>query len=141
MRIVCAFMSEDQADEERRLREALLGHDVTVVYSYEDLRFVTAAPALFDVILTDLVLKWSLNSKEDYAAGAFISAFLPQTLVRGLGVFIPDFFETAFATECEHQYHSIVVSCDCATDWGGRDWVKLLGLVTARMKAIDDKVT
>lgn len=140
MRIICAFMSDDPILEEARIRESFPEHEVVIVRSYEDLRYATQPPEIFNVILMDALLKWSLNSNEIYPAGGFMLGFLNTTLVRGLGVFLPDNLD--FVKQLDFDgYHSVVLTQSCQTDWGGRNWIKLLELVTARMDEIDKKVT
>lgn len=142
MKILCAYCDLDESGQptetiDEEIRTALPGHEITIVRSHEDMKlFMTAVTPPPDIILMDVTLRYSANSLERHSSGGFIASLLEHTLVRGLGIFVPVYFENIFEITSVN-FHVIVSSKDCFTPEGKRDWAKLLGIVVDRISAME----
>ena len=139
MKILCAYNRASQEIPDTDPREELVGHDVAVVYSYEEagalMCDVSHGVPSFDVVLMDVSLPWTINSVE-IMPSILLMRHIDSGLIRGIGVLVPAFFESEFSFHHD-EYHAIVADRSCWTIFNGRDWSKLLQLVIANLEELE----
>ena len=134
LRILCAYCDQEprylETDPEEEFRE----HEVTVVKTYAEAKALIMDEARgippFDVVLADVSLPGGLFDGvfDDFPfCPILLQPYLDRSLVRGLGIFVPEHFETLF--ESSDGYAVTVASKECWTPLNTRDWRKLLELV------------
>lgn len=143
LRIMCIYHNREPSylgsDPEFELEKC----EVTVVNSYAEAKkeifdSKRGIPP-FDLVLSDVTVPHG-NIDDTFDDFPFCTIlllpYLNEMLVRGFGVFIPDHYETFF--ESSDGFSVVVVSKECFTPLGTRNWKKLLGLV---LKAFDEADT
>src|SRR4051812_7419118 len=98
MKILCAYSDLYGEFRPNDPKEELKGHEVTVAGSYTDIKtlLVQTTTEPFAIICSDSYLPWSLNSTEVMPV-SLLSPYIEETLVRGIGMFIPEHFESEFS--------------------------------------------
>ncbi len=140
LRILCLYNDQEpsylEADPEFELRD----HEVTIFETYVEAKTAiqdsTRGIPPFDVVLADVSVpggKFEDGFDDFPFSPVLLQPYLSQVLVRGLGVFAPEDFETTF--ESSDGFAVLVASKECRTPFGTRDWRKLLELV---LKASDE---
>ena len=135
MKILCAYHNRSVESSETDPQKELVGHVVTIVHSYDEVGLLMCDTSrgipTFDIVLMDVVLPWAQNSTEMIPT-VLLMRHIDTGLVRGMGIFVPPYFESEFAYDHD-QYHMIVADRSCWTFSGKRNWSKLLGLVVTHI--------
>lgn len=142
LKILCAFHDTEPDWLGIPPEEALLGHHLTVVHSYREMKEAIldekrGIPS-FDLVLSDVGLPGGYNDEECGApiyCPIMLQPYLNQMLVRGLGIFVPKHSESSF--ELSDGYSVVVARRDCWTPNDKRDWLKLFSLVVGACNQSD----
>ena len=133
LRVLCIYGEalNTQRDEDPRI--SLVDCDVVVVGTYDvakDILQTLEVVPPFDVILSDLYLFKDRSLKDTaHLSPILLKGLCEQKLVGGLGIFVPQHFESSF--EVSDGYTVTVASQNCWDFDGSRDWKKLFDLVVA----------
>ncbi|MES2215774.1 MAG: hypothetical protein V4481_00575 [Patescibacteria group bacterium] len=134
LRILCIIYDREPLYLQAPPEAELPGHEITVVHDYASAKRMIMDKARgippFDIVLTDVSVPGG-----DHGDGfesfpycpIMLQPYLDVQLVRGLGIFVPPYFETHFQTT--NGYAAMVASRDCFTPLNTRDWRKLFELV------------
>lgn len=126
MKIVCAYFDPEANFLSPNPQDELEEHELTIVHSYADLKALFVNPLEYNVVLMDVFLPATNTIKRRLPAIVLEHVFKKE-LVRGVGFFIPVYFEEQYRTSDE--FTGTVASRECWTPQGFRDWKKLLELV------------
>lgn len=141
MRVLCGYsklmqsMLPELKDSDPRLN--ISDHDIVIARSYGDVSFhmtnTAARLPTFDIVLLDIYMPWSLNSTESMPT-VLLSRHINEGLIRGMGFFVPPFFQSEFNFYDDIQYYAAVADQTCWTWNDERDWEKLMNLVLSRIE-------
>ncbi|MEO8638173.1 MAG: hypothetical protein ABI430_04725 [Candidatus Taylorbacteria bacterium] len=141
MKILCAYYDKETGFLNTDPEVELVGHQITTVHYYEHVGFMMNDKSRgippFDVVLMDVVLPWNEACSPDEAMlpTSLLMRHLDSSLIRGMGIFVPIYFETEFAFDF-HDYHAMVADRTCWTPTDKRDWRMLLNLVVQKINQI-----
>ncbi len=136
MKILC-LLDDQQPVTNEALHEELAGHELLILRDYKAAKEVLLDPSVsFDVMLADVTVPYQEGEKPQNPMSPFLLArHFDRGGGQGLGIFVPQYFETVFAQPGGIGMAAQVATKRCWTDAGKRDWKKLLDLVSGLLVA------
>lgn len=144
MNILCITHNTEEVDFQNSPDEELSGHTVTEVHTKED-AFLMLRDGKFDIILCDLNFPHHGGDLPG-PYGAFFCLWqeIPEYQrlykVKAVGIFVPEYLTETFFTETPENEMVSIATNNCRTITGQRDWVRLLGMITFRLKRAGIKI-
>jgi hypothetical protein len=142
LRILCVFYDKDPRFLATDPLLVLGEHDVTIRQTFKDaVRAIETSTQIppFHVILSDAALAHTdAKNGLHIFSPMFFLRYIQEKLVRGLGVFVPEFYSIDFTSAFDDNV--VVASKDCWTLDGLRDWEGLLTEVIEAVRLEDENV-